>query len=126
MTVLATWTYLALAAIVVSFQLAVAAGAPWGRLTQGGAHAGRLPAGGRFAAAASALLIAAFAVVVPARAGLLATPWPGAMRVLAWVVVGFGALTVLANGASRSRTERALWLPVGVVLLAASVVVARG
>src|SRR6056297_1027025 len=41
MIVVAAWSFAVLAALVVAFQIALAAGAPWGRFTQGGVHTGR-------------------------------------------------------------------------------------
>lgn len=126
MVTVAAWVFAVGSFFVVAFQLAVAAGAPWGHLTQGGRHAGTLPTGGRIAAAVSALLMAAFAGIVLVRAGVVQADWQGWLRPWIWLVVAFCLLTVLANAASRSRSERALWLPVGLALLAASLVVARG
>ena len=118
MVTLAAWTFVAV------FQLALVAGAPWGHLTMGGRFPGRLPSGMRGVAAFSALLLVAFAVIVASRAGLalpgtgLVAPW------FVWIVVGYSMLGVLANAATPSRGERSLWLPVTIVLLASSLVVA--
>ena len=53
-------TFVTLTLFVVLFQLALAAGAPWGELTMGGAFPGQLPPRMRVAAFASGLLLAAF------------------------------------------------------------------
>jgi hypothetical protein len=45
-------------------------------------------------------------------------PW------LAWVPVIVSALSVIMNAATRSRVERRLWLPVAIVMLASSLLVA--
>lgn len=124
MVTLAAWTFVVLAALVVAFQVALVAGAPWGRLTMGGRFPGRLPRGMRSVAAFSALLLVAFAVMVAGRAGLalpgtsLVAPWS------VWIVVGYAVLGVVANAATPSRGERALWLPVTLAMLACSLVVA--
>lgn len=125
MVTLAAYLFALLAAVLALFQLALAAGAPWGHLTQGGSHPGRLPPSNRAMAAASVVLSAAFAGVVLARAGALAPGWQEASRPWAWCVVGLSALSLLANAASRSRAERRLWVPVALLMLATSVVVAR-
>ncbi|WP_345713975.1 hypothetical protein [Kineococcus glutinatus] len=100
-----------LTAGVACFQLALAAGAPWGRLAWGGVHAGVLPDGYRLASAASALTYAALTVV--AGTGLL----PAAPRraVLTGAAALMGVGTVL-NLASPSLPERLLWTPVAAAL----------
>jgi hypothetical protein len=123
MTVVAAWSFTALAALVVVFQLALVAGAPWGRFTQGGVHAGRLPAPARAAAAASAVVLTGLALLVLARAGLLGDAALAASTPWAWAAVVVSALTTLANAASRSRAERALFLPVALGMLATSLIV---
>jgi hypothetical protein len=123
MTVVAAWSFTVLAALVVAFQLALVAGAPWGRLTQGGVHPGRLPAPARAAAAASAVVLAGLALLVLARAGLLGDAALAASTPWAWAAVVVSALTTLANAASRSRSERALFLPVALGMLATSLIV---
>ncbi len=124
MVTLAAYLFVVLAAFLALFQLALAAGAPWGHLTQGGSHLGRLPPANRAMAAVSFVLAAAFAAVVLGRAGALAPGWQEVLRPWAWVVVALSALSLLANVASRSRAERRLWVPVALVMLLTSVVVA--
>ncbi len=124
MAVIAAWIFVGLAAVVVAFQVALLAGAPWGHLTQGGRRTGRLPTSGRSLAAVSVVVLVAFALVVTARSGVALPAWQPTARYLVWVVVAYGALGVLANAATPSAAERRLWLPVTVVMLAASLVVA--
>jgi hypothetical protein len=112
---------LALAAAV--FQLALAAGMPWGQLAWGGKFAGILPRHMRVIAAASAALLAGFALIVSIRAGVL---WPQCQpisRRLIWAVVAYCALGVVANAATPSRWERRVWLPVVCVMLLSSLIV---
>lgn len=116
-----------LLAAVVAFQVAVLAGAPWGRFTQGGAEEGSLPASGRALAAISAVILIAFALGLLGRVG-----WGPLRRhrrlssVLAWIAVAYGVVAVLLNAATPSAAERAIWLPVSVVLLAAELVTVLG
>ena len=62
--------YAGLAALPVAMHLAVAAGAPLGRLTVGGRFAGRLSPAWRALALVQAALLGAMAGAVLARAGL--------------------------------------------------------
>lgn len=61
--------YAAVSAGVVVFQVALAAGAPWGAYAMGGAFPGQFPPALRIAALVQAALIAGMAAVVMSRAG---------------------------------------------------------
>lgn len=119
-------TFAALAFVVaavaaIAFQLALAAGAPWGAYAMGGRVTGRFPPPLRVAAVVQAGVLALLAVVVMARAGLLdlvLDAWG------IWVVVAFSGLSLAMNAASRSIGERRLWVPVASVMLVSSLVVA--
>ncbi|MBV7328584.1 hypothetical protein KFU94_10045 [Chloroflexi bacterium TSY] len=84
-------------AIVVLFQFALAAGMPWGHLAMGGRYPGRFPPKMRIAAAARGLI---------------------------WVAVAFSAISTILNIITPSKWERILWVPVTVVMLISSVIVA--
>ena len=105
----------------IGFQLALAAGAPWGAYAMGGRFPGRFPPPMRVAAVVQAVVLGLLAAVVADRAGLLAlplAPW------LIWVVVAFSGLSLAMNAVSPSAGERRLWVPAASVMLAASLVVA--
>ena len=109
---------------IVLFQIALAAGAPWGGYAMGGAFPGRFPFALRAAALAQAALVVAMAAVVLSRAGLVLARWSGVTRRLVWVVVAFAAVSVTLNLITPSAGERAIWAPTAVLLLASSTVVA--
>lgn len=114
--------------LVIAFQLAVAAGAPWGAFTQGGLIAGGLPTAGRLLALVSSAILLAFALAVLARVGrgpLSAAP-SRLVAMLAWIAVGYSGIAVLLNAASRSAQERSTWVPVTVVLFVTSLVAVLG
>lgn len=113
------------AAIAVLFQLALAAGAPWGAYAMGGAYPGRFPPGLRVAAVVQAGMLAAFAGVVLSRAGVALPKWSRASRKLVWVVVVFSGVSAVLNLITPSARERAIWAPVGVLMFASSLIVAR-
>ncbi len=113
--------FVAVTVFAIGFQLALALGAPFGEYAMGGRFPGRFPPPLRVAAIVQAVVLALLAVVVASRAGLLAlpmAPW------LIWMPVAFAALSLAMNAASRSAGERRLWVPVAIVLLAGSLVVA--
>lgn len=113
-----------LAAAVTAFQLALAFGAPWGEFTLGGKYPGRLPPSMRFVPVLSAVLLCGFAAMVLARAGLAFSALSTSARTLVWVVVAYCAVGVAANYFTPSRRERAVWLPVVLLMLISSVTVA--
>jgi hypothetical protein len=103
--------YAIVSGVVVAFQLALAAGAPWGEYAMGGAFPGQFPPTLRIAALIQAGLLVGLAIIVLARAGLYAT-WLRSARWLIWVVVGFSALSFVLNLITPSAGERAIWAPI--------------
>lgn len=120
----AALVYATVSAGVVAFQVALAAGAPWGAYAVGGAFPGQLPPTLRIAALVQAALIVGMAAVVLSRAGLVLAGWSRASRRLVWVVVAFAAVSLVLNLITPSPGERAIWAPVALVLLVSSAVVA--
>jgi hypothetical protein len=114
--------YLALAA----FQLALAVGAPGGRAAYGGQHPAAVPTRLRVSSAVATVVWAAVALIVARRAGFaLWAPLPDAwLPVAVWVVTGLGLVAIVMNAITPSRIERAIWLPVSVLLFGSTLVVA--
>ncbi len=110
---------------IVAFQLALAGGAPWGRAAYGGQRA-ELPVRLRVSSAVAAVVWAGFALVVLRRVQLVGwAPLPdGWLPAAVWVGVALGAAAVVLNAITRSRVERAVWLPTSALLLAATVTLA--
>jgi hypothetical protein len=111
---------------VVAFQLALAAGMPWGLYAMGGAFPGQFPPAMRVAAVIQAVVIALTASVVLARAGLALATWARVARWLIWVITALLGLSVLLNFISPSGAERIIWTPVAALLLLCSFLVAMG
>lgn len=117
--------FAAVAVGAAAFQLALAAGAPWGHLAMGGAFPGRFPPAMRGAAAVQALVLVLFGVAVMTRAGLMLSDWRAAsVRVMPWVLA-VSVVSVVLNAVTPSGPERALWLPASLVLAASAIVVTR-
>jgi hypothetical protein len=123
------WVALVAAAGVAgmaTFQILLAMGLPLGHAAFGGTNA-VLSAKLRVASVISALLFVAAFYVVLARGGLLGVASESVtVRITIWVFAAIFGLSTLANIASRSRWERFLMAPVGLVLTACSVAVALG
>lgn len=119
---IAAVVYVAMIVGVVAFQICLIAGAPWGRLTQGGGHAGALPARGRVAAGVSILLLLALAAGVASAAGLP----PGWPAWTGWTALGIQAVSTVLNWITPSPAERRLWGPVTAAMLALAALVVIG
>lgn len=111
---IAAISYIIIVAGVIIFQFCLIAGAPWGRLTQGGRHESALPVAGRVAAALSVLLLVCMGAGIASAAGI--TPsWP---MWTAYAALTVQALSTTLNWITPSRAERLLWGPVTAVMLA--------
>ena len=110
--------------MVIAFQLALALGVPWGSYAMGGAFPGRFPPRMRFAAAVQAGLLGVVAAIVLAAVGVIFPMLDSGFRWLLWMPVVFSAAGVVLNLITPSAGERRIWVPVTLVLLASSLVVA--
>ncbi|MEY2759743.1 MAG: hypothetical protein RIR33_3521 [Pseudomonadota bacterium] len=108
------------------FQLALAAGAPWGRLAWGGGHE-RLPAALRIGSLVSTVVYAVFATIVLDRAGLIAVlPSLEVASTGAWIIAAYLTLGIVMNAISRSLPERLVMTPVATLLAGSAALVALG
>ena len=92
---------------VGTFQIALAAGAPWGRAAYGGTSPGRLPDHLRTISGLAALGYGTGAALVLRGSGS-----PQARTRAFTTLSVFMGVGALVNAASRSPVERAIWTPV--------------
>ncbi len=97
---------------VVAFELALAAGAPWGSAAYGGGDPGRLSPGLRI----GSVLVAGFwslaALTALSRGGVAASPIPhAASRRATWALTVVLVAGAVMNAASSSPWERFGWAP---------------
>lgn len=112
-------------ALMVCFQLLLAAGLPLGQAAWGGKHTGVLPTNLRLGSLVAALIIGLAAWIVLTRAGLIGPGnAPTVVRIATWVFAGFMCLNTLGNLASKSPVERKVMTPVTLVLAACFITVA--
>jgi len=109
--------------IVIAFQLALAAGAPWGKISMGGKYPGVYPKQMRIAAIVMSVFFLLLTSIVGIRAGWLETNLFELSRIAIWVVVAINGLGLLMNLITPSKWERIIWAPVCLVLLYCSVMV---
>ncbi|MET3922726.1 hypothetical protein [Arthrobacter sp. UYEF20] len=108
----------ALLAGLTSFQGALIAGAPLGRMAWGGQHR-VLPAKLRIGSALSISGYALFAYAALAKAGLVPPLVSESFTAITvWVMTAYFVLGVLMNGISRSKPERLIMTPTTLVLTA--------
>ena len=124
MTNLAAGTFAALVGVVVLFQIALIGGAPWGHLTMGGQHTGKLPSRLLLAVALQALILLALAAIVLARAGVAFPQLASPSRGVVWLAVLVSGLSLVLNLVTRSKWESRIWAPVTLLMLVSSLMVA--
>jgi len=106
--------------LVVIFQILLAFGAPWGEYTQGGGTAGSLSPAGRFTAVLSAGILIVMVLGILARAGMGPAKGypPKLVTAIAWFTTVYAGVAILANLATPSGAERAIWAPFSFVMFA--------
>jgi hypothetical protein len=108
------------------FQVALALGAPWGAYAMGGRFPGRFPPAMRVGALIQAALLVLTAVVVLSAAGLVLPELSRSAPWLIWIVVAFSGVSLVLNAITQSAGERRIWVPVALVMLVSSLIVAMG
>lgn len=116
MTSTAALIYVAICGAVILFQFCLIAGAPWGKLTQRGAHAGQLPTQARIGAGVSIVLMG---LAIISAAGF----WPRWPLWTGWTALAITVVSVIMNLITPSKPERMLWGPVTLIMLALAVTV---
>ena len=112
-------------AVIVSFQIALVAGAPWGTAAYGGAETGRLPNELRVASAVQACIWLLAALTALSRGGLT-SPVPYTFsRPGMWALTALLAIGAVMNAASSSPWERYGWAPFILALSILSMRLAR-
>ncbi len=110
--------------IVIAFQLALAAGAPWGSISMGGKFPGVYPKKMRIAAIFMGAFLGLQALIVAVSSGWIYPEWQTVIGRLIWLVVAINVLGFLMNLVTPSRWERIIWAPVASIFLLCSVLVA--
>jgi len=117
--------FTALTGIIVLFQLALAAGLPWGAASMGGKFPGVYPPKMRVVAVVNGLLLMGLAGIVLSKAGVLFPGIKPFSDYAIWFVVAFCFVGTILNSITPSKIER-IWAPVIAIQLVTSVYVALG
>ncbi|WP_440117731.1 hypothetical protein [Paenibacillus sp. QZ-Y1] len=110
--------------IVILFQVALAAGIPWGEYAMGGKFPGKYPISMRFACLFQIAILAFLALVVLSKSGLLLPGWSAFADIAIWFIVAYLVLGTILNLITRSVWERRIWAPVTILLLITSIIIA--
>ncbi|WP_340401103.1 hypothetical protein [Paenibacillus sp. FSL H8-0079] len=116
--------FIVLILIVILFQIALAAGVPWGEYAMGGKFPGKYPISMRFACIFQIAILAFMGIIVLSKSGLLLPRWSSFSDIAIWCVVGYLVLGTILNLITRSVWERRIWAPVTLLMLVSSVIVA--
>jgi hypothetical protein len=111
------------ALIAVLFQLALAAGMPWGHLAMGGRYPGKFPPQMRVGAIIQAALLAFLGMIVLSRAGVAFPGLYDLSNTLIWVAVAVSGISLVLNILTQSKWERILWAPIALVMTVSSIIV---
>ncbi|MBK7577936.1 MAG: hypothetical protein IPI24_10955 [Ignavibacteria bacterium] len=121
---MAAGTFTLLSVLTIGFQIALGLGAPWGRFTLGGKYPDVLPMKARLIPVFSTVVLAFFIAIVLTRAGLIRPDLLEPSRIAIWLPVTYMALGLGLNSVSKSKPERGLWVPVILVMLVCTLIVA--
>ncbi|WP_339300051.1 hypothetical protein MKY92_07900 [Paenibacillus sp. FSL R5-0623] len=110
--------------IVILFQIALAAGLPWGEYAMGGKFPGKYPISMRFACIVQIAILAFMGIIVLSKAGLLWPRWSSFSDIAIWFIVGYLVLGTILNLITRSVWERRIWAPVTLMMLITSIIIA--
>ena len=112
--------------LLALFQLALLLGAPWGEFAWGGQQK-KLQPNRRFASGVNIVLYAVMSAMLLTKAGYLhSQPVEAILPFVLWMMVAFAAMGVFLNAITRSKKERAVMLPVAILLFICQLVVAIG
>lgn len=116
--------FIVLILIVILFQIALAAGVPWGEYAMGGKFPGKYPISMRFACIFQIAILAFMGIIVLSKSGLLLPRWSSFSDIAIWFIVAYLVLGTLLNLITRSVWERRIWAPVTLLMLISSIIVA--
>ncbi|MGF9697900.1 hypothetical protein [Paenibacillus sp. MABNR03] len=124
MVVLSSILFSVLILIVILFQVALAAGMPWGEAAMGGKFPGKYPPSMRYACLLQITILVFIGLVVLSKAGVLLPQWSAFADTAIWFIVAYLVLGTILNLITRSVWERRIWAPVTILLLITSIIIA--
>lgn len=120
---ISAFVFVVLTTIVILFQLALAAGVPWGAASMGGKFPGKYPPKMRIIAVMNALVLIFIVLIVLSRAELILPQLNSFSKVAVWFVVIFFIISTVMNVITPSKIER-IWAPVAALQFLTSIIIA--
>lgn len=114
-----------LALFLVLFHSLLLFGAPLGYLTQGGFSAGKLPLGKRIAAFIQILILIGMVLIVLAKSKMAFAELHVLSHSLIWLVLAVSLLSLILNLITPSKKERLMGVPIMLLMVMTSFIVAQ-
>lgn len=113
----ATYIYIFFAIIICLWQIALILGAPLGEYTMGGQEKGELSPKKKKLAGISLILIIFYLFNILSQTNIMFQSFKFITDYTVWGVIFLNSLTVLGNSITKSKKEKALWLPIAIIML---------
>ena len=121
---IAAWIALTGFAGMICFQVLLALGAPWGKAAWGGSHR-KLPVSLRIGSLLAVGIYVFGGILILEKAGICTVfDKPLLAEIGIWVLAGIFGLSFIGNLLSKSKVEKAIMIPVSLVLCITCVLVA--
>ena len=121
---ISAYIFTILSIIIVLFQFGLAIGMPWGEASMGGKYPGIYPPKMRVVSLINIFVLSIIAVIVLIKADIIFPQLKSFSNIAIYFIVGFSVIATILNLITPSKIERKIWLPVAVVLLVTSIIVA--
>ena len=121
---LALILFIIFTSLVSLFQLALALGAPWGKIAMAGKFPGKLPSKIRIAAVFQMFILLFFIWIALVKSEKMNLEWKDFADKMIWVVVSFSVIASVLNIITPSKWERIIWAPVCLIMLITSIIIA--
>jgi len=121
---ISAYVFTMLSIILVLFQFGLTIGMPWGKASMGGKYPGKYPSKMRIVSLINIFVLSIIATIVLIKADIIFPRLKSFSNVAIYFIVGFFVLATILNLITPSKIERKIWLPVAVVLLVTSIIVA--
>ena len=121
---ISAYVFTILSIILVLFQFGLTIGMPWGKASMGGKYPGKYPPKMRVVSLINIFVLSIIAVIVLIKADIIFPQLKSFSNIAIYFIVGFSVLATILNLITPSKIERKIWLPVAVVLLVTSIIVA--
>ncbi|MCD1656097.1 hypothetical protein K7J14_15460 [Treponema zuelzerae] len=106
--------YLLLSICIITFQICLLLGVPWGSASMGGRFPGSYPKNKRLIPLISIVILIGLAVIVIIRVGLIFQNFLNLSKILIWIVAAYYGFGIVLNTITPSKIER-IWAPVALI-----------